>query len=69
MIKTTRYCDICGKIIDGYNRDFYQMQLPEADSGGHYYLSKTEKDICSKCFKELYWKIGELKPSQGVSFL
>ena len=65
MVKTTRYCDICRKEI---HDKFFQMQLPEMNEYGEIILSNIEKDICQKCFKELFWKIGEVK-HPGVSFL
>ena len=62
MIKTTRYCDICGKEI----RDkFYQLILPERNYNGEIVLSEDKKDLCKECFKNLHWKISELKYPDG----
>lgn len=58
MVVTTRYCDICGKEIKG---KFFQLQLPAMNVIGDYVLSEEKQDICSNCFRELYWKIGEIK--------
>ena len=30
MIKTTRYCDICGKEINDFDK-FYELSLPHTD--------------------------------------
>ena len=59
MIKTTRYCDICGKIIEF--SIFYQMQLPEMNNHGEIVLSSKDQDVCKSCLRELYWKIPEIK--------
>ena len=61
MIKTTRYCDICGKEINRQFDSFYQLVLPTRDYKGNYILSETEQDVCKSCFRELYWKIGEIQ--------
>ena len=62
MIKTTRYCDICGKEI----RDtFYQLILPETEYNGEMTLSEDIKDLCKSCLKNLHWKISELKYPDG----
>lgn len=62
MVKTTRYCDICGKEI----RDkFYQLILPETDYNGEMILSEDKKDLCKKCLQNLCWKISELKYPNG----
>ena len=58
MVKTTRYCDICGRIIEF---SFYQMQLPEMNNHGEIVLSSKEQDICKLCFRNLYWKMSEIK--------
>ena len=60
MIKTTRYCDICGNEICD---KFYQLILPETDYNEEMILSEDKKDLCKKCLKNLYWKIDELKCS------
>lgn len=61
MIKTIRYCDICGREQHKNYDNFYQMYLPERDYCGGTILSETKKDVCSGCLRELYWKIGEIK--------
>ena len=58
MIKTTRYCDICGKEI---NSIYYQMFLPERNWDGNVTISLEKKDICQNCLKELYLKFSEIK--------
>lgn len=63
MIKTIRYCDICGREQHKCYDNYYEMFLPEQDYNGDIILSETKKDICKNCFKELYWKIIEIKSS------
>lgn len=62
VIKTTRYCDICGKEI----RDkFYQLILPEYNNYGEIILPENKSDLCKTCFRELFWKISDLKYPDG----
>lgn len=61
MIKTTRYCDICGREQHKTYDTFYQMILPARNYMGDIILSEEESDICKECFKKLHWKISELK--------
>ena len=61
MIKTIKYCDICGREQYKNYDNFYQMLLPELDYNGDIILSETRKDVCKNCLKELYWKIPEIK--------
>lgn len=61
MIKTTRYCDICGREQHKNYDNFYQMYLPELDYNGNVNLSETKKDVCKGCLRELYWKMPEIK--------
>ncbi len=61
MIKTTKYCDICGREQHKNYDNFYQMYLPERDYYEGIILSETKKDVCKDCLKELYWKISEIK--------
>jgi len=63
VIKTTRYCDICGKEIR--NKIYYQLILPETDYNGEIILSEDKKDLCKECLKNLHWKISELKYPDG----
>ena len=65
MIKTTRYCDICGREQHKNYDNFYQTFLPERDYMGDINLSEDKKDICKECLNKLYWKIEELKPLDG----
>lgn len=62
MIKTTRYCDLCGREQHTLYDQFFQLVLPERDMDGEIILSNNE-DICKECFKKIYWKISELKCS------
>lgn len=57
MIKTTRYCDICGREINIY----YQMDLPERDWDGNITISLEKKDVCENCLEKLYLKFLEIK--------
>lgn len=64
MIKTTRYCDICGReqfSSSLFYDNFYQTFLPEPNYDGEIGLSEDKKDICKSCLKKLHWKIGEIK--------
>lgn len=61
MIKTTRYCDICGREQHKAYDNFYQMILPARDCMGDINLPEEKSDICKECLKNLYWKISELK--------
>ena len=61
MIKTTRYCDICGREQHKFYDDFYKMYLPELDDIGKITLSKERNDVCKSCLEKLYWKIPEIK--------
>ncbi len=61
MIKTTRYCDICGREQHQNYDNFYQMLLPERDYMGNIILSEEKSDICKECLKKLYWEISGLK--------
>ena len=61
MIKTTRYCDICGREQHKYYDQFFQLVLPARDINGEIILPNDEQDICKECLKNLYWKISELK--------
>lgn len=65
MVKTTKYCDICGKIIDYRDKDSYQIKLPTMDSNGRIYLSNTAQDVCYYCFQDLYWKIGQIRAERN----
>lgn len=60
MIKTTRYCDICGKETNNF---YHQMFLPERDWDGNITISLEKKDICQNCLKEIYWKLSEITNS------
>ena len=62
MVKTTRYCDICHREINQDHDIYYQMKLPARHSEGYFILSHTEQDVCYACFKQLYWKIFDIKP-------
>ena len=58
MIRTIRYCDICGKEI----RDkFYQLVLPKYDAYGEVIVPEDKSDLCKTCLKGLLWKISDLK--------
>ena len=61
MIKTTRYCDICGREQYKNYDNFYEMFLPERDIDGEIILSNDKQDICKECLKKIYWEISELK--------
>lgn len=61
MIKTIRYCDICGRKQHKTDDNFYQMTLPARDYMGDITLSEEKSDICKECLQNLYWKIKELK--------
>lgn len=59
MIKTIRYCDICGKELrDGFDK-FYDLSLPLTD--GVNIIDIIKSDVCSECAVKLNWKINELK--------
>ena len=52
-------------LLDRNNFDkFFQIILPEMNEHGEIIPSNTEKDVCQKCFRELYWKIPEIKHSK-----
>ena len=59
MIKTTRYCDICGKEQHKNYDKFYDLFLPHTD--GISIIDLVKSDVCSECVMKLYWKINELK--------
>lgn len=62
MIKTIRYCDICGREQHKNYDVFYQMLLPRHGiCTGDIILSEEESDICKQCLTKLYWKINELR--------
>jgi len=61
MVKTTRYCDICGREIHKNFDKFFQIILPEMNEHEEIIPSNIEKDVCQTCFRELYWKIREIK--------
>ena len=61
MIKTIRYCDICGREQHKTYDNFYQMILPARDYMGDINLAEEKSDICKECLKNLHWKISELK--------
>ena len=61
MIKTIRYCDICGREQHKFYDNFYQMLLPERDYNGDINLSENKSDICKECFKKIHNQINELK--------
>ena len=61
MIETIRYCDICGKEIYKTSGLYYQLHLPETGYNGSIELSEEKRDVCKKCFEELYWKIIEIR--------
>ena len=61
MIKTIRYCDICGREQQKNFDRFFQLVLPERDYMGDINLSEDKKDICKECLNKLYWEISELK--------
>lgn len=61
MIKTTKYCDICGREQHKYYDNYYEMFLPERDYNGDVILSKYKKDVCKNCLGELYLKFSEIK--------
>lgn len=61
MIKTIRYCDICGREQYKCYDQFFQLVLPERDIDGDIILSSNEQDICKECLKKICWKIEELK--------
>ena len=55
MIKTTRYCDICGKEQHKTYDTFYEMILPKRDCiMEDIILSEEKSDICKECLKKLY---------------
>ena len=58
MIKTTRYCDICGKEINDFDK-FYELSLPHTD--GINLIGIIKSDVCSECIIKLDRKIKELK--------
>lgn len=60
MIKTTRYCDICGREQHKCYDNYYEMFLPERDYDGNIILSEHKKDVCKSCLKEIYWKLSEI---------
>ena len=59
MIKTIRYCDICGKELHEHFDPFYDLSLPLSD--GMNIIDIIKSDVCSACAVKLYWKIDELK--------
>lgn len=59
MIKTIKYCDICGREQHKYFDPFYNLSLPLSD--GMNIIDITKSDVCSKCAVKLYQKINELK--------
>ena len=61
MIKTIKYCDICGREQHKNYDVFYQMFLPKRDCMGDIILSEGKSDICKSCLKEIYWKLSEIK--------
>lgn len=61
MIKTTRYCDICGREQRKCYDQFFQLVLPARDIDGEIILPNDEQDICKECLKKIYWEISELK--------
>ena len=61
MIKTIRYCDICGREQHKFYDNFYQMLLPERDYNGDIILSENKSDICKECYKKIHNQINELK--------
>ena len=65
MIKTTKYCDICGREQHKNYDTFYQMILPARNYMGDIILPEEESDICKECLKNLHWKINELKYPDG----
>ena len=58
MIKTIRYCDICGRELNNFDK-FYDLSLPHTD--GINLIDIVKSDVCSECIMKLYWKIEELK--------
>ncbi len=60
MIKTIKYCDICGREQHKYYDNYYEMFLPERDYNGDIILSEYKKDVCKNCLKEVYWKLSEI---------
>ena len=58
MIKTIRYCDICGRELDDGFDKFYDLSLPHTDGEN---IIEVKSDVCYKCAMELCWKIKELK--------
>lgn len=61
MIKTTRYCDICGREQHKNYDTFYQMILPAREYLGDIILPEEESDICKECLQKIYWEISGLK--------
>lgn len=61
MIKTIKYCDICGREQHKNYDNFYQMLLPECDYNGDIILSENKKDVCKDCLRKLYWTMPEIK--------
>lgn len=61
MIKTIRYCDICGREQHKNYDRFFQLILPKRDIDGDIILSSDEQDICKECLQKIHWKIDELK--------
>ena len=60
MIKTTRYCDICGREIDkNFDKYYYELTLPYTD--GVNIMGTIKSDVCSECTMKLHWKIKEIK--------
>lgn len=69
MIKTTRYCDICGKEQHKNYDQFFQLVLPERDVNGEIILSNNKQDICKECLQKIYWEISGLKhPNRKCPF-
>ena len=60
MIKTIKYCDICGREQHKHYDNYYEMFLPERDYNGNIILSECKKDVCKNCLKEIYWKLSEI---------
>ena len=59
MIKTTKYCDICGREQHKNYDKFYDLFFPRTD--GISIIDLVKSDVCSECVMKLYWKINELK--------
>lgn len=57
MIKTTRYCDICGREQHKNYDTFYQMILPERDYMGDINLSEDKKIFVKSVLKIFIGKL------------